>query len=149
MKVELSNNKDFLAGLLLLAIGAIGFYMALDFPFGTARRMGPGYFPRVLSAILMLFGIYVLIRGLMTKERVKGVWGWRPLAFITASLIVYGWLMDRAGFVPALVAMFYVSALAGHEFKVKEVTILTVVMVVFSWAVFIYGLGLPYQLFWW
>jgi len=149
MKVELSNNKDFLAGLLLLAIGAIGFYMALDFPMGTARRMGPGYFPRVLSAVLMLFGLYVLVRGLRTKERVKGIWGWRPLAFITASLIVYGWLMDRAGFVPALVAMFYISALAGHEFKVKEVTILTVVMCIFAWAVFVYGLGLPYQLFWW
>jgi len=47
------------------------------------------------------------------------------------------------------VAMFYISALAGHEFKVKEVTILTVVMCIFAWAVFVYGLGLPYQLFWW
>jgi len=45
--------------------------------------------------------------------------------------------------------LFFVSALAGHEFKLKEVIILTVLMIAFAWAVFIYGLGLPYRLFWW
>ena len=49
MKIELSNNKDLLAGLLLTSFGVIGFYMALDYPFGSALRMGPSYFPRVLS----------------------------------------------------------------------------------------------------
>ena len=64
MKDDLLNNKDFLAGLLLLAFGAVGFYMALDYPFGSALRMGPGYFPRVLSGILMAFGAFVLVRGM-------------------------------------------------------------------------------------
>jgi hypothetical protein len=147
MKVELRNNKDFLAGLLMLGIGAVAFYMALDYPFGSAMRMGPGYFPRVLAAILMLFGLYVLVRGLRTGERVRGVWGWRPLAFITVALVVYGWTMDRLGMVPALVAMFFISAAAGHEFRWKEVIVLTALMTVFAVVVFVYGLGLPYQLF--
>jgi hypothetical protein len=147
MKVELRNNKDFLAGLLMLGIGAAAFYMALDYPFGSAMRMGPGYFPRVLAAILMLFGLYVLVRGLRTGERVRGVWGWRPLALITVALVVYGWTMDRFGMVPALVAMFFISAAAGHEFRWKEVIVLTALMTVFAVGVFVYGLGLPYQLF--
>jgi hypothetical protein len=62
---------------------------------------------------------------------------------------VFGWLMDRIGMIPSLVVLFFVSALAGHEFKFKEVIILSVVMILFAWAVFIYGLGLPYRLFWW
>ena len=60
MKVELRNNVDFLAGLLMLAIGGGAFYMALDFPFGSSLRMGPGYFPRVLAGIFMTFGLFVL-----------------------------------------------------------------------------------------
>ena len=56
MKFELQNDKDFFAGLLLILVGAGGFLMALDYPLGTAMRMGPGYFPRVLA------GIYVLRR---------------------------------------------------------------------------------------
>ena len=39
MKVSLSDNKDFLAGLLMIAIGGVAFYMALDYPFGSALRM--------------------------------------------------------------------------------------------------------------
>ena len=146
MKIELRNNKDFLAGLLMLAIGGGGFYMALDYPFGSALRMGPGYFPRVLAGILMAFGVFVLIRGILNFEKVKGRWGWKPLAFIIVALVAFGWIMDRLGLIPALVVMFVVSALGGHEFRWKEVAILTVVMSAFAVGVFVYGLGLPYPL---
>ena len=146
MKPALAHNKDFLAGLLLLAIGGIAFYVALDYPLGSALRMGPGYFPRGLAAILMLFGAFVLVRGLRTGERVKGRWGWKPLAFIVVSLFVFGFVMERFGLVPALVAMFLLSAFGGHEFKLIEVIILTVVMSIFSVVVFVYLLGLPYPL---
>lgn len=146
MKVDLRNNKDFFAGLLMLAIGAGGFYMALDYPFGTAVRMGPGYFPRVLAGILMAFGLFVLIRGILTSEKVTGKWGWKPLAFITVSLVAFGFVMDRFGLIPALVVMFFIAALGGHEFKFIEVLILTAVMSAFAVGVFVYGLGLPYPL---
>jgi hypothetical protein len=146
MKVDLRNNKDFLAGLLMIAIGAGGFLMALDYPFGSALRMGPGYFPRVLAGILMTFGVFVLIRGIITGEKVRGRWGWKPLAFIVVSLVAFGWIMAHLGLIPALVVMFIVSALGGHEFRWKEVAVLTVVMSAFAIGVFVYALGLPYPL---
>lgn len=149
MKVKLSQNKDFLSGLLMISVGAIAFWMALDYPFGSALRMGPGYFPRVLAGIFIAFGVYVGLRGLRTGELVQGVWGWRALALVTVAFWVFGWLMDHIGMIPSLVVLFFVSAFAGHEFKFKEVIILTVIMITFAWAVFIYGLGLPYRLFWW
>jgi len=149
MKFDWRNNKDFLGGLLLLGFGAIGFYMALDYPLGSALRMGPGYFPRVLSGIIMAFGAFVLIRGILTSEKVKGRWGWKPLAFITVALVAFGFMMDLVGLIPALVVMFFVAALGGHEYKFKEVAILTVAMSAFAVGVFVYGLGLPYRLFWW
>jgi len=148
MKVELRNNKDFLAGLLLLAIGGGGFFMALDYPFGSALRMGPGYFPRVLAGVLMAFGVFILVRSLLIVEKVKGRWGWKPLAFVVASLVAFGWTMEKLGFIPALVVLIIVSALGGHEFRWKEVAILTVVMSAFAVGVFIYGIGLPYPLWW-
>lgn len=149
MKIKLRNNVDFLAGLLMIGIGAIAFYMALDYPFGSALRMGPGYFPRVLAGIFIAFGVYVGVRGLRTGEKVAGVWGWKALAMITVSFWAFGWLMDRVGLIPSLVVLFFVSALAGHEFKLKEVIILATLMILFAYGVFIYGLGLPYRLFWW
>jgi hypothetical protein len=147
MNNNFGSNKDFLAGLLLLCIGAVAFFIALDYPFGSSLRMGPGYFPRVLAGVLMFFGAFVLVRGVMTKERIKGIWGWKALAFIVVSLIVFGFTMEHLGLVPALVAMFFIAALGGHEFRFIEVVILTVFMTIFSVVVFVYLLGLPYPLF--
>lgn len=149
MKTRLTDNKDFLSGLLLVVIGGIAFYMALNYPFGSSVRMGPGYFPRVLAGLLIAFGLWIGIRGLRKGEKVGGIWGWKPLALITLAFVAFGWLMDRLGFIPSLVVLFFIACFAGHEFRIKEVIILTVVMIAFAWGVFIHGLGLPYRLFWW
>lgn len=149
MKTKLSSNKDFLSGLLMVAIGGIAFYMALSYPFGSSLRMGPGYFPRVLAGMLIAFGLWIGLRGLRTGEKVEGIWGWKPLALISLALVAFGWLMDKIGFIPSLVVLFFIAAFAGHEFRWKEVLILTIVMIAFAWGVFIYGLGMPYRLFWW
>ena len=147
MKFDLRNNKDFLAGLLFIVIGGLAVVVARDYPMGSAARMGPGYFPTILGGILVLFGVYVMVRGIFSGGKVKGEWGWKPLALITLSIVLVGFLMDRLGMVPALVVMFFVAALAGHEFRFKEVLLLTVLMSAFAAGVFVYGLKLPYPLF--
>lgn len=146
MNASLRNNKDFLAGLLLIVIGGGAFFMALDYPFGSTRAMGPGYFPRVLAGITVAFGVVLLLKGLRAHEVVKGRWGWWALAMMAVSLVAFGWIMDRFGLVPALAALFFISAYGGHEFKFKEVAILTVIMTIFAVGVFVVGLGLPYPL---
>ena len=147
MKFDLHDNKDFLAGLLFILIGASAVVFARDYPMGSAMRMGPGYFPTILGGILFLFGVYVMVRGIRSGAKVKGEWGWKPLALITLSIVLFGFLMDRLGMIPALAVMFFVSALAGREFRFKEVLILTVLMSAFAVGVFVYGLKLPFQLF--
>lgn len=149
MKTSLTGNKDFLAGLLMICAGTVAFYMALNYPFGTSLRMGPGYFPRVLAGLLIAFGLWIGLRGLRSGEKVDGIWGWKPLLLITLALVTFGWLMERVGLVPSLVTLFLITAYAGHEFRFKEVVILTVVMIAFAYGVFIYGLNMPYRLFWW
>ena len=147
MKFDPRNNRDFLAGLAFIAIGALAVVFARDYPMGSAMRMGPGYFPMILGGILFLFGVYVMVRGIYSGAKVKGEWGWKPLALITLSIVLFGFLIDRLGMIPALAVMFFAAALAGREFRFKEVLLLTVVMSVFAVGVFVYGLKLPYPLF--
>jgi hypothetical protein len=147
MKTPLRHNRDFLAGLLFLTIGGIGFYVALSYSFGTVTRMGPGYFPRVLSGILIAFGLVTMIRGLRSGARVAGGWGWFPLAMLTAALASFGFLMEHVGMIPALVVMFFSAAYAGKEARFIEVLALTAVMCLAATAIFIWGLKLPYALF--
>ena len=147
MKPGFLANRDVLAGLLFIAIGAGAFAVALSYPFGTVQQMGPGFFPRVLGVILAGFGLVTIVRGLRSGQPVEGGWVWGPLVVLTASLVAFGWLMERVGLVPSLVVLVVASAYAGSEFRWREQLVLVPILVLISIAIFIWGLGLPYPLF--
>ena len=146
MKPALPSGKDFLAGLIFLVIGAGAIIVARDYPFGTAMRMGSGYFPTVLGAILVGFGVFLIARGARSEERAAMTWGWKPLVCIVAAMALFGFLLTRLGLVPALVALFFTAAAGGREFRFGEVLALTAVMTLFAVVVFVYVLKLPFQL---
>ena len=146
-KVELRNNKRFLSGIMFLFIGGVAIYIAQDYPMGSALRMGPGYFPIVLGAIIGLFGIWELIIGVLKPDPVKGNWSLHALLILPASAVIFGVIMEKAGFVPAMIVLIYVSAFASKEFRFWEVTVLAVALTAAAVGLFIYGLGLPYPLF--
>src|SRR5947209_3698433 len=100
MNLELRSNKDFWAGALMIATGGTAIAIARDYAFGTALRMGPGYFPIVLGAMLIVFGLYFLATGLMRGEKIEGSWSLRALVIVPLSLVLFGVLIERAGFVP-------------------------------------------------
>jgi hypothetical protein len=138
--------KDFWGGLMLIAIGIATIVIARAYPFGTSLRMGPGYFPTVLGGILILFGLYLLVAALRSGEPIEGAWSPRALIVVPLSLVLFGFLMDRAGFVPALAVLVFGSAAATTEFRLIEVAVLTVVLTIFSVVLFVWLLGLPYPL---
>ena len=146
MKFDWRNNRDFFAGLLYIGTGALAMWISRDYPFGSALRMGPGYFPSVLGGIMIAFGVAVLLMGIKNNEKIKGYWSFRALIILPVSAVVFGILMEHAGFIPALAALIPVAALSGREFKWLEIVPLTIGLIVLSLGVFIWGLGLPYPL---
>lgn len=140
------DNKDVWAGLLLIAIGAGAILVARDYPFGTALRMGPGYFPVMLGALLILFGLAILAAGLRRGERIAGAWSLRALVVLPLSLVLFGLLMQHAGFVPAMLVLIFGSAAAGTEFRFVEVMLFALGLTALAVVVFVWALGLPYPL---
>lgn len=147
MKLDWRTNKDLWAGLMYIGVGGVGMWIAKDYPFGSALRMGPGYFPTVLGGIMVLMGLYVLALGLRKHhEKIEGNLSLRALIVLPISMVVFGILMEHAGFIPAMAALIPVSAAAGRDFKWVEVVGLTIGLTILCAAGFIYGLGLPYPL---
>ena len=70
----------------------------------------------------------------------------KPLVFVTAATIAYGYFMKPLGLAVATAALVYISALGGHEFRWKEVTILFIILILFSVLVFVKGLTLPFPI---
>jgi hypothetical protein len=146
MKPSILASKDVWAGALLIAIGASAMLIARNYAFGTALRMGPGYFPVVLGGLLVGFGLYVLASGLRSAEAIGGSWPLRALVMLPLSLVLFGFLMERAGFLPALLVLIIGSATASSQFRFIEVLLFSVVLTALSAAIFVFGLGLPYPL---
>jgi uncharacterized membrane protein len=109
--------------------------------------MGAGYFPTLLGGVLILFGGYIMVKGLLKSEKVQGSWSIRAMIVLPVMIILFGLLMERAGFIPALAVLTFGSAAASKEFRWGEVLLLTAFLTALSLAVFIWGLGLPYPLF--
>ncbi len=67
----------------------------------------------------------------------------RALWVILAGTVAFGYLLKPLGLVLATLVVVFVSAWGGHEFKLREVTFLYIALAIFAVAVFVYGLGLP------
>ena len=70
----------------------------------------------------------------------------KALVLILACSLVFAYLLKPLGLVIAATAVIFISAYGGHEFKWKEVTILAIVLVVFSVLVFVKALTLPFPI---
>ena len=146
MQLEIRNNRDFWAGAMLIGTGVLALTIGRNYAMGSTLRMGPGYFPAVLGGLLILFGLYLVVVGLRRNEKIEGNWSLRALIVLPLSLVLFGILMERAGFIPALLVLIFGSAAAGTEFKLGEVLLLSVGLTAACTALFVWGLGLPYPL---
>ena len=144
--MKIKSPQDFWAGLMFIAFGIFFVVVARNYQMGTAVRMGPGYFPTMLGGLMVILGAIVLFTSLTVKGASVPKMSFKPIFFISLALILFGYLLKPLGFILALVLMVFVSAFGGHEFKAKEVSILTVVLIIFSVLVFVKGLTLPFPL---
>ena len=147
MALRIKAPKDFWAGLMFIGFGAFFMVWALThYQMGTAVRMGPAYFPAVLGGLLAFLGILVLLESFAMEGPAVPTFKFRPLILISAACVVYGYAMKPLGLILSTALLVFIAAFGGHEFKWKEVTILYVVLIVFSLLVFVKGLTLPFPI---
>ena len=151
MQFKIKSQEDFWAGLMFIGFGLLAVVVARDYPFGSTMRMGPGYFPTVLGGLMIVMGAIISIRSTwVTGEGIRR-FGWRGLFFLSLAFATYGFLIDTmdVGFVISIAAVVILSTLASREFNWVESLWLAALLVLGTVAVFIWGLDMPYPLFWW
>jgi hypothetical protein len=146
-RATLLRRKDVLAGLLFVAVALIGLYVSRDYPIGTAVRMGTGYVPRLLCWLLLGLGAWVLVQGFFETQSeraasLSATAAWRPLVFVTASLVIFGLSIERLGLVLSILLLIIVGAAGARGLRPFETVAAAVVLILLSWGIFIVGLGL-------
>lgn len=151
MQLKIKSQEDFWAGLMFIGFGLLAVIVARDYPMGSAMRMGPGYFPTYLGAIMIVMGAIISFRSTIVEGAKIRAFGWRGLFFLSLAFATYGFLIDTmdVGFILSIGAVVLLSTLASREFHWFESLWLTAVLVLGTTAVFIWGLEMPYPLFWW
>jgi hypothetical protein len=144
MKLRLST--DLLAGLVFIAFGGFVLLYGLQYPFGTSARMGPGYYPRVVSIGLMVIGAILVARSHFIDDEQPEAIFVRPLFVVILATLGFGLLIERAGLIAAAALLIVLARFADEDFRPLEVAALCIVLISFAAAVFWYGLSLPFQL---
>lgn len=143
-----TDRADAVAGILLMLTAAFFAWQTLDLRIGTALRMGPGYFPAILSGLLFLLGLLVFLKSFRTPAGDPiGPIAWRGVMFILPAPIFFGLTVRGLGFVPALFFTALIAAMASLRMKLHWALVLAALVTVFSTLVFSYALGLPFRRF--
>ena len=124
----------------------VGTKLIAGYQMGSSVRMGPAYFPVVLGGLLAFLGLLVLFDSIVEEGPDVAKFHFRPLLFVAVSSLAFAYLLKPLGLVLASVALVFISAFGGHEFKLKEVAIMSVVLVIFSVLVFVKALALPFPI---
>jgi len=153
--MKIKSQKDFWSGLMFMAAGIAFAWGATNYTIGEGARMGPGYFPLMLGVLLTGIGLFVTFEALVVEtedgEKV-GAFAWKPLCFIIGANLLFGILLGglpklgipAMGLIVGIYALTFVAALAGDEFKAKEVAILATVLAIGSYLAFIVLLKLQF-----
>ncbi|PYE89509.1 tripartite tricarboxylate transporter TctB family protein [Phyllobacterium leguminum] len=147
MKTISINARDGLCAAIFIAIGAFFAMQSLGMELGTAFRMGPGYFPLVLSSVLVLLGLIILVQAAQYKAEPIGPIAWRGMLFILPAPIIFGLTVRGLGFVPAVFLTAMIAAFASSRMKPGIALLLAAGLAIFAVIVFSYALGLPFRRF--
>ncbi|MDQ3445581.1 MAG: tripartite tricarboxylate transporter TctB family protein [Pseudomonadota bacterium] len=142
--MKIRDQKNFWSGVMFIAFGVFFVGYARQYDMGTAARMGPSYFPTVLGGLMVLLGIIVLIQGLATEQADGKIepFNFKALVLVLGAVVAFGLLLRPAGLLVALFVLIAVSSFGSHEFKVRDMLLLSVGMSLLVLGVFIYGLNM-------
>jgi hypothetical protein len=145
---RVKSPQDFGAAILFLTIGTAGIYFGRELAFGSAGRMGPGYFPTILSCAIVLIGAIVGLKSLAFNgppiERTK----LRPLLVILLAILAFGYLIEQIGLAITTAGLAIFAAYARQQVNLKETVLLAVFLSAFAIVVFAYALGQPLPIWW-
>lgn len=145
---------DVVAGALFVVIGLAFAIGALGYQLGTAVRMGPGYVPLVLGAVLTGLGVALVATGLIRRDRpvdedaeARGDIPWRAIALILAAVIIFGAGIEPLGVVPILLITTFVAAIADRRTSLRDAALISVGLTALCVLVFVVLLQLRLPVF--
>jgi lysylphosphatidylglycerol synthetase-like protein (DUF2156 family) len=142
-------RKDLLAGGTFVALGLAFAITSTTYELGTPLRMGPGFFPLVLGAILVLLGVLIAVTAFSGGGGDGDDIGpipWKAAGLLVAALLFFGYTVRGLGIVPTLLVTVFLAAMAGRQARVVPALVIAASLTALSVLIFVVALQLrlPY-----
>lgn len=145
--IKLKEPRDLLLACIFAGFSAVAFIQGQGLAMGSARAMGPGYFPFVLACVLLAIAAALAIRSIVAKP--LGEWptvSIRVASSIIGAALLFGLLLRPVGLVVAILVAVLVSGFAIDGFRWKSSLLTGAVLAGGSALLFVYLLGQPIPL---
>jgi hypothetical protein len=139
------NNRNLLKGLLLITISLAFGLGSLRYPMGSFARAGPGLFPLLVSSLLLLVGVAIVVRALLS-EHDRMSFNIRNIALILTSLAGFALLSQQLNMIAGILFLVFCAALAGTDYSVVRNLKVAAFLIAVALA-FQKGLGLQLPLY--
>jgi hypothetical protein len=140
--MSIRNPKDFWSGALFIALGLSTIVLGSRYALGSAARMGPGYFPRILGILLIVLGGILALRATRIAGPPLPRFHWRSLVVVLGSVVLFGAIVRIVGVALSTVILIVTASAASHEFRPRESLIVGVLLAALAVGVFVIGLQL-------
>jgi len=144
--MRIRSPKDFWSGLFFIAAAAAFVVLSRQYNMGNMHRMGPGLFPTLVGTLLAGLGLVIALRAFAIDGPPVPRFYARPILVSLVAIVLFGIALQLSGLVAAVAVLVLVGAVASAESRVLETIGLTLALIVFSVAVFVWLLGLPIPL---
>jgi hypothetical protein len=143
----MSPSRQLITGLLVISIGVAFGYGAWGYKMGTALQMGPGYFPFLLSVVLVGLGALAALQGFVkaSSEDLQLV-PWSSGLLLLSSVVFFGVTIRGLGLVLTLPVTVFLAALSSKQTGVRGALVIAAGLTVLCVAMFTYGLDVPIPL---
>jgi hypothetical protein len=147
-KRVLPINRDAAAGILFIAIGIFFGIYSICYQIGTLLRMGPGFFPFVLSILVVLLGLIILIRAIFVPRLHEiSVGTVRPVLAISISILAFAAMVNYIGLFVSIITLVLLSRFAAKPFNAGRTLTLGVVLAIACSVLFVHLIGIPIRVF--
>ncbi len=142
---NIRGGKDFLAGMLYIAIGAAAVTIGREYRLGTAAEMGPGYFPMMVGILLLVVGAFIAVRGVVQRSSGIEHIAIKPLLLLLGAVCLFALTIERFGLAVAVFSTVAVGYLANPRWRPLEQLLLASILTAACIGIFVYGLNLPFK----
>jgi hypothetical protein len=153
MSGKLTNSvdlKEIFSGVLMIAIAAAFAWIILKptggLSLGSARAMGPGYFPLMVTALLVLLGLLLVAHGFARGTDDITLVPLRSILLVLLAPVAFALIVRPLGFIIAVASLVIIAAWSSMRMTLSWAIYTTIGMTIFSTALFYYVLKMPVTL---